>query len=427
MDIATSTIPQYYLSNVAKRVEEINKKLIKRKATLFVLEVGEKRVKRVELTPTEKIDVPVVKITITGESFKMPGHVLRGVFYRGLHGEPNSLKAFGEFKFKPEHQNCGSECDCCKKKRERNHIFFIEKTEGEYAGKVLQIGGDCAEIYLGVSPAMAIKTIGLYEEAWSILNAEEGAGWDELISASKGGQNVDLMDYLAAVASSIRQNGWVSGSRASEDSIQSTAHESLERAQKSTDTITEEDIRNAVLSVDYFRHKYPMDQEQDLNEFESNIKQVAHSSRANIRGIGKAAWLVQGYYSHLAQERRAEQTQVSQFKGEVGQKVTIPVTVNRISSYEAMYGITWIISMSDAQNNAYIWKASSHPGDDFNQGSILTIQAKVKEHSEYKEMKQTRLSHVKMLGKHEAMPDGEFMAIPEPVKKPRKKKDDLGM
>lgn len=82
--------------------------------------------------------------------------------------------------------------------------------------------------------------------------------------------------------------------------------------------------------------------------------------------------------------------------GTIGEKIKgNEVTVYNISSFESQYGVVWFVSMIDSNDNVLIWKTSNR---DANKGDVKVIKtAIVKEHSEYKGIKQTNVKNVKFV------------------------------
>ena len=98
---------------------------------------------------------------------------------------------------------------------------------------------------------------------------------------------------------------------------------------------------------------------------------------------------------------------VSEYVGEVGQKITVDVTIDKISSFDTHYsyygGVSYIYRFKDEEGNIYIWKTSNsidkESGDSLvpmGEGDKLTITGTVKEHKEYKGEKETILTRCKV-------------------------------
>lgn len=85
---------------------------------------------------------------------------------------------------------------------------------------------------------------------------------------------------------------------------------------------------------------------------------------------------------------------VSEFQGEVGQRLDITVTVKRIMEFESRWGRTYMILFEDENGNQYKWSTSTYV--DFLENDVVTLRATVKAHEEYKNIKQTVLTRAKV-------------------------------
>lgn len=76
----------------------------------------------------------------------------------------------------------------------------------------------------------------------------------------------------------------------------------------------------------------------------------------------------------------------SEYVGTINSKVDLEVTVKRIFGFDGFYGTSFIVTMEDSNGNTIVWKTSSYK---LEEGKTYTMTAGVKEHSEYKDVKQT--------------------------------------
>ena len=91
----------------------------------------------------------------------------------------------------------------------------------------------------------------------------------------------------------------------------------------------------------------------------------------------------------------------SQHVGKVGDKIEVEVTYIHTASWENAYGgwlnhasVTNLHTFKDSQGNVFTWKTSNFIEADY--GQKMTIKGTVKEHSEYKGIKQTVLTRCKI-------------------------------
>ena len=107
----------------------------------------------------------------------------------------------------------------------------------------------------------------------------------------------------------------------------------------------------------------------------------------------------------LEREARIKaQKAISQYVGEIGQRITVKVTYQFSTEWETKFGWQSLYGFKDAEGNVFTWKTSSVPevlnaeGKDvvIHKGDEVTITGTVKEHSEYRDEKQTVLTRCKL-------------------------------
>ena len=98
-------------------------------------------------------------------------------------------------------------------------------------------------------------------------------------------------------------------------------------------------------------------------------------------------------------ERRKAAENHSEYVGNVGDRIEVPVTIKSAYNFEVASYSRWgrtethtIYTMLDKDGNVYVWKTSGWLGQE---GEDVVIKGTVKEHSEYKGVKQTVLTRCK--------------------------------
>jgi hypothetical protein len=80
--------------------------------------------------------------------------------------------------------------------------------------------------------------------------------------------------------------------------------------------------------------------------------------------------------------------------GNVGDKVTLTITVERVIKLDSFYGVTYITIARDEQGNAITYKGNSNIGE---KGDINTIKATIKDHTVYNDIQQTVIQRPRVL------------------------------
>ena len=107
-------------------------------------------------------------------------------------------------------------------------------------------------------------------------------------------------------------------------------------------------------------------------------------------------------------EREAEEARiraekaVSQYVGQIGERIEVKGSYVRSGSWEQKafngYGTVTMYAhtFKDADGNVFIWKTQN--GLSFEYGECIIVKGTVKNHSEYKDQKQTELTRCKVVG-----------------------------
>jgi hypothetical protein len=129
------------------------------------------------------------------------------------------------------------------------------------------------------------------------------------------------------------------------------------------------------------------------NEYRHNLAVATRPDLVEKRLIPLIVSAVPSYQRHLANQIKKSETAPSAYVGTVGEKLVETVTINRVSSFDTFYGRMDLISMLRG-DDVLIWKTTSAPAW-VEQGATVTIRGTVKEHSTFRDTKQTVLTRVK--------------------------------
>lgn len=100
-----------------------------------------------------------------------------------------------------------------------------------------------------------------------------------------------------------------------------------------------------------------------------------------------------------AEDLLNKSTSTSEFYGEVGKRYDLTLTYMRSHSWATYFNhttsIQYLYSFKDAEGNIFVWKTGTYLGIEEN--STVALKGTVKEHSLYRELKQTVLTRCKVL------------------------------
>lgn len=155
--------------------------------------------------------------------------------------------------------------------------------------------------------------------------------------------------------------------------------------------------------------QYTPEHEAELNAKREKAQAKRAAEWAAQRAEQEAAW--QAEQARLEAERAQREAEeaarkaVSQYAGEVGEKIAVRIVESKTAHYEVNYGYTpqtmYVHIMKDASGNVYVWKTQNgglgwYEGETWYSPDEFTIKGTVKEHSEYNGEKQTVLTRCKV-------------------------------
>ena len=124
------------------------------------------------------------------------------------------------------------------------------------------------------------------------------------------------------------------------------------------------------------------------------MSRIVQLDAIRFKHAGLAASIVSAYHRHLDDQRKAEQA-CNEWVGEPKQRLVWTLTVESVKtipSYYSYTGATYLHKMNDAEGHAFVWFASNFQADP---GDVLTGKGTIKEHGEYRGVKQTVLTRCK--------------------------------
>ena len=275
-------------------------------------------------------------------------------------------------------------CDHCKINRYRRNTYIVCE---DATGAFKQIGSTCLQDFFGHDPeaiARLAEFLGYAEECGHNAETEERGGSHHWI---------DLDGYLSHVSAIIRTFGWVSATSANFSGGVPTKITALlnmsDRNPKNRISVTDEDRAIAEASIEWARAL-----SGDLSDYEHNVKVVGSSEYIEEKSAGIAASIVPTFTRHLS-AKTAKANSVSTHLGNLKEKITTnDCTVTYVNTFEGAYGWVYLYLFRDQSGNIIKWKASAN--QNLTQGDTVTIVGTVKDHTEYRDDKQTVLTRCKV-------------------------------
>jgi hypothetical protein len=303
-----------------------------------------------------------------------------------------------------------SRCDQCHINRYRIDTYVVKHDDGRWA----QVGSTCLRDFLGHKNPHAIAAMAewmsLIREAAEGMS--EGGGW-----AYGAPSSLLLSEALAYVAESVIRSGWVSRGKAKDLDKRASADAALDamesaakgrgcgrgcRYDKPCDvhfTPSEQAIALTDTALEWGREWIEKRLAKDPdNDYVWNLRVSLAGDTVPIRSFGIAASLIgvyQNEQARLAKERAAAANTTSEWIGEIGGKIELDVCVESVRYLDGAYGTTTLINYRDSVGNVFVWFGSGYK--DVKPGDTIRIKGTIKGHDEFRGVKQTTLTRVKVM------------------------------
>lgn len=287
-------------------------------------------------------------------------------------------------------------CEHCNTNRRRKETCLIYN---EPTGDWKQVGKSCLAEYTHGLDAELIARFASY------YNVFEEASNHHVSNADKSEYYVNVKDFLNISFDVIRHFGYRKTYLDGEYNYDSTRNICSEIYAylhgANTSDYFKELVKNhgvglansdAIINTENAIH-WIMDQDDD-NEYIHNLKVIVSNEYTSYKNLGILASLHQSYSNYMEKEMRNKTQHIeitNEYVREVGSKLE-HVKVNSfklVSMFDNMYGTTYLYSFIDTEGHAYIWYASKYIQ---NPEKVIAVSGKVKDHSEYRGIKQTVLT-----------------------------------
>jgi len=90
--------------------------------------------------------------------------------------------------------------------------------------------------------------------------------------------------------------------------------------------------------------------------------------------------------------KKATEAGSSQHVGQIGDRLTLPLTVAFVTSYDTVFGTCFVTILNDIEGNVLVYKGNKTLGG---KGDQITVTSTIKEHGERNGEKQTIISRPK--------------------------------
>ena len=376
------TICVALLPKLTEKLNAFKKKYEKYGESEFSFEISEKYPSKTHGNKT----IWVVDVEING-SYKINDYeFVASLEYIDEKGK-NLVKTISSDVEVPAVYYTRCECDHCKVSRYRKYTVLLKNTE---TGKYVQVGKSCVKDYLGVD----IANYACYLSIWESIDEYI----DSINNESYGfkARAYEVEDILCQTLEQIKRDGYISKQTANENWVDSTSSRVWHAINEDTDRygkpyyplyeITDESREKAKTIKEYING---LDEEESA--YIHDLKLLLSCEYVEGDKFGLVVSAVGFYLREINKKIEKARKIASQYVGNVGDKITFTATPNCVYSDYTQFGSLYIYKFT-VDNNEIIWKTSK-PLDE----KEVTIKATIKEHSDFRGIKQTVITRGKVM------------------------------
>lgn len=303
-------------------------------------------------------------------------------------------------------------CEHCKTRRARKNTCIIRNIKTD---EFKQVGNTCLKEFTNGMDASIVTMYASFKEAFE--EAEEaplgGCGWND--------RYLDKEEMLRYTAETIRHFGY-----AKSDSRRSTRervvdyndvdHHRFGFMLKEHEKALKKEMEEVGFNANSDEAKQMtkdalawIAEQEESNDYMHNLKTVCSLEYVGYKHLGVLCSLFPTYDREIQREaerkareeqraKEAELGKLSEYDGEVGQRITRNVASCKVvtswtNCYDGYYPTTtYMYKFVTEDGNILIWKTSKC----FDEESVKSISGTVKEHNEFRDVKQTVLTRCKV-------------------------------
>jgi hypothetical protein len=370
--MTTATIASSNVNAFAAFVAAKNKKAVKLGCPEIKYEVSAPFIKVVEHADYEFVTVTIDESAIKVGDYKVIGRI---------DEVEGSIIPSGFSDMKKYRNVSMTECDHCNVSRARKHLVIVK--EGD---KELAVGSTCLNDFVGHTSALSfVASLGWAMDLQETVDEE---GFSRVSSSAAVYPVKEVLSYGAAV---VRMDGkYISKKTAEENGTFFTTKDAVCSAMfssKSEIRYTEQDIATVEAALTWFENT-----EHPDTDFFYNLTTLLSKNHIPVKMFGYVLALFPVYFK--AMEEKESNNKPSEFIGNIGdKKVAMKVVCKRVIPLVGAYGVSnmYIFMCHDniVTYNSAAFKAEV--------GEVLNIQATIKDHSVYKNTKQTVITRAKII------------------------------
>jgi hypothetical protein len=360
--------------------------------TLMVREHGENR----HTEGGRTCVFPWTRVSIEGAVPKISGFafVARIEHHPNLGNIVSRAPGARELALPTRFRTASPKCEHCELARKRNDTFLLHWEEVD---SYHQVGRNCLQDFLRTEDVANVLRL------WSLLSqvecllAGEGEG-----SGLAGRAYTATVDFLAAVCSSVRLDGWLSRTAARAEYKASTCDVAMRLCGRPPDGGEE---------LAWWKSRQPLDvdheqaaelmawadglgERDDLSDYHHNLRVAIAVGYVEPRNAGIVASALVAYKREREEEIKRQKKAARGpgcHIGQIGKRLTFShLLVVRTRSLDGDWGSKTVVALEDEQGNDLVWFATGCKA--YEPGDVLTGKGTVKDHEQYQGRPQTVLT-----------------------------------
>jgi len=385
--MAKFEVPEVNYSVLAEKVAKLNKKADKLGTSPIKFELTGSHFEEWTNPDGGKVPVKIMEIEVVGEAPVLNGWKMAAKLEHTEAG--NVLYSLIEEDLPERFRTVEPNCEHCNTLRYRKDTYVVVNEAGEFK----QVGSSCLKDFTGHANPEALAKWAEYILALYDDCAESCWDPDRFV----GGSNyLELSAFLDNVAAVVREYGWVSRGAVYRGETEKVPSADLAISNMKAPwyaswrvEVTEADSKLTEKAIGWVREE--VSNRDDLNDYFWNLTISFSDDYITFKQAGIAASAIVAYKKE--QERKAEADKApSDYVGTIKKRLEFDsLRLVFSTSFSGYYGVTYLYKFVDEAGNVLVWKTNSY--FDWADGeTVVSGKATVKDHSEYRGVKQTVLT-----------------------------------
>ena len=393
-------IPRYKMNEMEKKIKRMSAKAKRMGLEEFTMEIIGEEFKTFTFEYNNKFTLAFDVVKVSGEAPQIEGYKIIAMIERA-NGENIVTRLDEESSVSTEYlASIDTSCNHCNNNRARKYIFVLENENGE----LMQVGKACLKDYSNSN--YSAESIANYYSGLDGLFEFEKVDEGDIIPGGPGWSEVQIpVEHILVYSMYLTDAvGYIPASHIG-ITTKSQVYNALFEPKKLKKTIS-------LPEFEELREKYKNTIEEMVayyqgldggNEYIHNLKALLSGRTVYWKHAG---YLISAYYSYqktMEKKENEEKARIaegtkdereSKFVGEVGVRDTFALTYTKTVSYEGAFGTGYMYFFRDKDENVFMWGTNKFL--EFEKNEELEIIGTIKEHKEYKDIKQTIITRCKI-------------------------------